>query len=322
MIAGLLVLTLSIGTAGFAIIEHYPVFDAFYMTLITITTVGYRELHELHTAGRVFNSALILFGVIVMFFSVGLVTETILELNLHDRYGEGQRRRAIKRMRDHYIVCGFGRVGRSASHELKRSGVPFVVLDRSEARVERARHLEMLALLSDATSDESLREAGVLRARGFISALPSDAENVFVILSAKTLNPTLTVVTRAAEEGAEEKLRRAGADFVFSPYVMAGQRLAQTILRPSVTPFLDVAAPAVVGADVRIEEFPVRRLTKSHIRSLTDKSELDFMILAVRRTSGETLFNPAADLEIEAGDYVIAIGRESGLRTLQMSLGT
>ncbi len=312
VIAGLLVLTLCLGTIGFTVIEHYPPFDAFYMTLITITTVGYQEVHKLDMAGRIFNCGLILFGVIAMFFSVGLVTETIIELQLHDRYGQGRRRRMIQRMDNHYIVCGFGRVGRSASLELKRSKVPFLVIDRDETRVERARQQGMLAVTADATSDESLREAGVLRARGFISALATDAENVFVILSAKTLNPSLTVVTRAAEEGAEEKLRRAGADIVFSPYTMAGQRLAQTLVRPNVTHFLDFAAGGM-GLDLRIEEFPVTGERPCSIQQVVQEGP-DVILLAVRTAQGGTVFHPAPDVRVAKGDYVIAIGKENDLR--------
>jgi voltage-gated potassium channel len=291
------------------------------MTLITVTTVGYQELHRLDTAGRIFNSALILFGVIAMFFSVGLVTETIIELQLHDLYGEGRRRRFIRRMDNHYIVCGFGRVGRSASHELKRADVPFLVIDRNDARVERARQMGMVAVVADATSDESLRDAGVLRARGFISALATDAENVFVILSAKTLNPALTVVTRAAEEGAEEKLKRAGADIVFSPYTMAGQRLAQTLLRPNVIQSLDFAAGGL-GPGVKIEELAATREDELHLGSVVRDERLDLIVLAIRPSQGEMIFNPAPEVRIAKGDHIIAIGREADLRRLELKIAS
>ncbi len=224
-IAALLLFTLGAGTVGFQIIEGYPLFDAFYMTLITITTVGYQEIHQLSHAGRIFNSFLILFGVSAVFFAVGAMTQTIIELELQDRYGQRRKKRMIQQMHDHFIVCGFGRVGRNASYELQRANAPFIVVDRNEQRVERAMHAGMVAVVADATHDDSLREIGVMRARGLIAALPSDAENLFIILSAKTLNPKLTVVTRAAEEESEGKLRRAGADTVFAPYTMAGHRL-------------------------------------------------------------------------------------------------
>src|ERR1017187_8377365 len=256
LIAALLAFTMCIGTAGFRLIEGYSVFDGFYMTLITITTVGYQEIHPLSHTGRIFNSFLILFGVSAMFCAVGAMTQTIIELELQDRFGRRRKKRAIMQMKDHYIVCGFGRVGRNAAFELQKTGVPLLVIDRSEQRVERATQAGMLAMLADSTRAETLREAGVERARGFIAALATDADNVFVVLSAKTLNPGLTVVTRASEEDAEQKLRRAGADTVFSPYSITGHRLAQALVRPHVVQLLDFAGQSV-GLDVTMEQLRV-----------------------------------------------------------------
>src|SRR5262249_14834282 len=160
----------------------------------------------------------------------GAMTQTIIELELADRYGKRRTKRMIDHLHDHFIVCGFGRVGRNASYEFQRAGIPFLVIDRSEQRVAKAVSSGMLAIVADATQDNSLREAGVLRAKGLIAALPSDAENLFIILSAKTLNPALTIVTRASEEEAEEKMRRAGADTVLTPYAMTGRQLANSLL--------------------------------------------------------------------------------------------
>ncbi len=314
LIAGLLLLTLCIGTIGFRMIEGYSVFDAFYMTLITITTVGYQELRPLSHAGRIFNSLLILFGVSAMFFSVGVMTQTIIELELHDRYGKGRKKRMIQKLSNHFIVCGFGRVGRSASHELQRSKVPFLVIDRSEQRVTRATEAGMLAIVADATSDDSLRDAGIMRARGFISALPTDAENVFVILSAKTLNPKLTVVTRAAEEAAEEKLRRAGADLVFSPYSIAGQRLAQALVRPHIVQLIDFASHGM-GLDVTVQE--LRAGSASTLSRIFDHKDLNTIVLALREAGGRTLFNPPPETPIATGDVLIVMGRQPDLTKLE-----
>ncbi|MBV9085560.1 MAG: potassium channel protein [Acidobacteriaceae bacterium] len=323
LVAGLLVLTLCMGTVGFRVIEGYSVFDAFYMTLITITTVGYQELQPLSHGGRIFNSFLILFGVTAMFFSVGAMTQTIIELQLHNVYGKGRKKRMIEQMKNHFIVCGFGRVGRSACRELQRAGVQFVVIDRSEQRVERATQSGMIATMADATRDECLREAGVMRARGFISALATDADNVFVILSAKTLNPKLTVVTRAVEEAADDKLRRAGADIVFSPYSITGQRLAQALVHPHVIRFLDFTAEALhlnVGMEqVRVEatsDFASRR-----VGDLTARTDLGVIILGLRKSNGEMLFNPPPDTAISTGDYLVAMGRQAELRGLENVLG-
>ena len=201
-------LTLMTGTLGFVIIEDYPPFDAFYMSLMTITTVGYAEVHPLGFAGRVFNSFLIFFGVSVMFLAVGGATQTIIELEF-SRYFEKRRvRRMIEKLDNHYIVCGFGRVGRGAANELKRDGVPFLVIDSHEDKVERAMHAGMLAVLGDATRDENLRDLGISRAKGLISALSTDADNLFLILSARGLNPKLQISARVLEEESEQKFRR------------------------------------------------------------------------------------------------------------------
>jgi voltage-gated potassium channel len=321
LIAALIVFTLCIGTAGFRIIEGYSLFDAFYMTLITITTVGYQEIHPLSRAGRIFNSFLIFFGVSAMFFAVGAMTQTIIELQLQDRYGRRRIKRVIMQMKDHYIVCGFGRVGRNAAFELQRAGVPFLVIDRNEQRTDRATQAGMAALTADATRDETLREAGVTRARGFIAALATDAENVFVILSAKTLNPGLTVVTRASEEDAEQKLRRAGADTVFSPYSIAGHRLAQALIRPHVVQLIDFAG-RTMGLDVTMEQLRVGTASASAAKNLGDleRKESGVIVLAISKSDGKMLFNPPRETEVAAGDVLIVMGEQPSLRALEALL--
>ena len=318
LIAALLALIMCIGTAGFRLIEGYSLFDAFYMTLITITTVGYQEIHPLSHTGRIFNSFLILIGVSAMFCAVGAMTQTIIELELQDRLGKRRKKRAIMQMKDHYVVCGFGRVGRNAAFELQRAGAKFLVIDRNEQRVERANQAGMLAILADATRDDSLREAGVERARGFIAALATDADNVFLILSVKTLNPLLTVVTRASEEDAEEKLRRAGADIVFSPYSMTGHRLAQALIRPHVVQLLDFASKSA-GLDVTIEQLHVVAGSKLVSRKLGDlaRREGGVIVLAIRKPDGKMIFNPGAGGSVEEGDVLIVMGEQPSLRNLE-----
>ena len=321
LILALMVFTLIFGTVGFTLINNYPPFDAFYMTLITVTTVGYQEIHPLSQAGRIFNSFLIMFGVSAMLFAVGAMTQTIIELELQDRFGKRRRKRAIMHMKDHYIVCGFGRVGRNAAFELQRAGAPFLVIDRSDQRVARAAQAGMLAMQADATRDESLREAGVERARGFIAALATDADNVFVILSAKSLNPRLTVVTRASEEDAEEKLRRAGADTVFSPYSIAGHRLAQALVRPHVVQLLDFATQAV-GLDVSMEQMRIGPNPAVDSRKLGDLAAPDarLIVLAIGKSDGKMIFNPPAEMEVAGGDVLIVMGEQAALRNLERML--
>jgi voltage-gated potassium channel len=325
-VAGLIALTLLTGTVGFTVIEGYPVFDAFYMTLITVSTVGYAEIHTLSHAGRVFNSFLIFFGVTTLFFAIGAMTQSIIELELGEYFGKRRTRRMIEKLDRHFIICGYGRVGRNASQELKRAGVPFVIADRNPDRVEKAMLAGLLAVEADATRDETLHAVGITRARGLVSALATDADNLFVILSAKNLNPRLYVATRAGEEEAEEKLRRAGADAVFAPYTAAGYRLAQAVLRPHVFQFFDFATKNM-GLDVDIEQVRVEEVSEFASRTLEQariRRELGVIVLAIRKTDGRMLFNPPAETVISAGDHLIVMGEPNNLRTLEnmMSVGT
>ncbi|MBV8116318.1 MAG: potassium channel protein [Silvibacterium sp.] len=322
IVAALLGTIILVGTIGFVLIERYSWFDAFYMTLTTITTIGYQELRPLSHAGRIFNSFLIIFGVSAIFLAAGAMTQTIIELELQDRYGKRRKKRMIDKLENHFIVCGFGRVGRNASYEFQRTGAPFLVLDRNEQRVAKAASAGMLAIVADATTDNALREAGVLRAKGLIAALPSDAENLFIILSAKTLNPALTVVTRASEEEAGEKLRRAGADTVFTPYSMAGRQLADALLRPHVVEFLDFTrsnvGPRVTMEQVRVS--PQRAFTPKTLGELLEPRKSDVIVLAIRRQAGETIFNPPPQSEIAPGDFLIVMGERSSLQKLEQVL--
>lgn len=319
---GIILITLCIGTIGFSRIEGWGLFDAFYMTLTTITTVGYQEVHPLDQSGRVFNSFIIFFGVSAMFFAVGAMTQTIIELELAGRYGKRKKNRMISQLHDHFVVCGFGRVGRNASYELQRAKAPFLVIDRNQERVARASDARMLAVVADATNDDDLRKAGVLRARGLIAALPSDAENLFIILSAKNLNSNLVVVTRVSEEQNEKKLRRAGADTVFAPYTLAGRRLADSLLRPHVVEFLDFAT-SVVGPQIMMEQVHVGRGRPLHSSILSDllaSAGVNVIILAIRRSDGQMIFNPAANTRIAGGDFLIVLGDKPSLSELEAAL--
>ena len=292
------------------------------MTLTTMTTVGYGEIHLLSHAGRVFNSFLIVFGVTTIFIAIGAMTQTIIELEFGDAIGKRRKKRMIDNLKDHYIICGFGRVGRGAAHELSHAGVPFVVVDINPDRVERAMHAGMLAVAADSTHDETLRLVGIERARGLVAALATDADNLFVLLSAKGLNPGIFVATRAAEEGAEAKMRRAGADAVFAPYAITGHRLAQSLLRPHVVQFLDFTTKDV-GEDIAIEQVRVAgtsEMVSKTIKEMQLRKEVGVIVMAIRRESGEMVFNPPAETAVQGGDYLIVMGRPGNLRTLETLL--
>lgn len=314
--------TLLTGTAGFTLIEKWAPFDAFYMTLTTMTTVGYGEIHPLSKAGRVFNSFLIIFGVTTIFIAIGAMTQTIIELEFGDLLGKRRNKRMIDHLTDHFIICGYGRVGRGAASELLHAGVRFVVVDINPERVERAMLAGMLAVAADSTRDETLRRVGIDRARGLVTALATDADNLFVLLSAKGLNSKIYVAARAAEEGAEEKMRRAGADAVFAPYSITGHRLAQSLLRPHVVQFLDFTTKDI-GEDIAIEQVRVSdasQMASKTIREMQLGRDVGVIVMAIRKADGQMIFNPPADTGIHAGDYLIVMGRPSNLRTLETLL--
>src|SRR5579863_7491983 len=322
LIGSAVVITQLGGTLGFILIDHYPVFDAFYMTLITISTVGYAEVHPLSHAGRVFNSFLIFFGVTIMLLAVGGMTQAIIELELNQYFGKRRTKKMIDHLQGHYIVCGFGRVGRGAALELQRAGAPFLVVDRNDDRVEWAMKLGMLAVLADATDDQTLADSGVLRAKGLIATLQSDADNLFVILSAKALKPTLLVSARIASEQSEKKMRLAGADYVFAPYDMTGNRMAQVMLKPHVFQFIDFTTKGM-GLDVGIEQVRVPAASEMVSKSLLEakiRKETGVIVLAIRKSDGRMLFNPPAESEIEGGDFLIAMGESANLQKLEQML--
>ena len=321
-IAAAIVSTLIGGTVGFMLIEHYSPFDAFYFTLTTITTVGYGEIFGLSRAGRIFNSFLIFFGVTTMLLAVGAITQIVIDLELNQFFGKRRIKNMIDKLQNHYIVCGYGRVGHGAAAELSRAGVPFVVVDKNEDKVEHAMKAGMLAVLADSQSDDALLDVGIMRAQGLIATLATDADNLFLLLSAKALNPRLRVSARIAEEGSEQKFRRAGADFVFAPYDITGNRMVQALLKPHVFQFIDFTTKSI-GLDVGIEQvrvgggkdLPARTLAQMQLRR-----ELGVIVLAIRKADGRMLFNPAAEAEIEGGDYLVVMGEQPNLQRLEQIL--
>jgi voltage-gated potassium channel len=313
-------LALAAGTLGFMLIEGFSFFEAFYMALLTLTTVGYGD--NLHRAGRIFNSFLLVVGVTTILVAIGAMTQTVIEVELGEALGKRRNKRMIEKLHNHYIICGFGRVGRGAASELQHAGVPFVVVDIDDDRVEKAIAAGMLAVAADSTRDETLRAVNVDRAKGLVCALATDADNLFVLLSAKFLNPGIYVATRAAEESAEQKMRRAGADAVFAPYSITGHRLAQSLLRPHVVQFLDFTTQAA-GLNVVIEQVRVSGdsgLVSKTIRELEIGRQFGVIVLAIHKGDGTMVFNPAADTAIASGDCLIVMGPPDKLRTLEALL--
>jgi voltage-gated potassium channel len=312
-----LVTTIIIGTSGFMGIAGYRFFDALYMSVMTITTVGYMEVQPLSAAGRAFNLFFMLLGVSTMLLAMGVVTQIVIDLEFNRYFSERRAKRMIDKLRDHYIVCGYGRVGRSAVAELRKAKVPLLVLERREEKVEEAARAGLIAAKGDATLDATLREVGIERSRGLIAALATDADNLFLVLSAKALNPSLQISSRVLEEESEQKMRRAGADTVLAPYAITGSRLAQAILRPHVVQFLDFAT---IGLDVDIEQVQVSEKSRYVSKSLKDlqiRRDIGVIVLAIRKSDGTMLFNPDADAVVRGGDYLIAMGSSSQLHRLE-----
>ena len=320
---GAIAFSLAFGTFGFVLIEGYPVFDAFYMSLITIFTVGYNEIHPLSHAGRVFNSFLIFFGALTLLLAAGAMTQTIIELELNQFFGKRRIKNMVDSLQDHFIICGYGRVGRGAAEELKSAGASFVVIDSDDERVERAMHNGMLAVLADCTRDETLRECGIDRAKGLIATLGSDADNLFLILSARTLNPSLYLSARVGEEEVAAKMKRAGADQIFAPYSSTGARMAQALLRPHVSQFLDFTTRNI-GLDVGIEQvevLPGSDVEGKTLEEIRVRRELGLIVLAIKRSEGKMEFNPPAEACLKSGDFLIVMGEPDSLPKLETLLG-
>ncbi len=323
LVALALTATLLIGTLGFVLIDDYPPFDAFYMTLITVLTVGYGEILPLSFWGRVFNSVLLLFGVTVILLATGFLTQTIIELELNQFFGKRRNKQMIDKLKGHYILCGYGRVGRGAAAELIAAGAPFVVIDNNEDRVERAMQAGLLAVVADASRDDALRDVGILRAKGLIATLGTDADNLFVTMTAKQLNPLLQISARVAEETTEPKMRRAGATFVFAPYVSTGHRMAQALLKPHVLQFLDYTLQEGTSAEAGIEQIriePGSSYCNRSIREVAENKGQEVVVLALRRSSGKMLYNPDDAETLSGGDYLIVMGQPSGLDQLEKML--
>ena len=320
MIGVLLLLVMIMGTAGYHYIEGWPWFDGFYMVVTTLTTIGYQEVHPLSQAGRVFNIFVILAGVSLLLLGVGALSQALLEFELQSFFGRRRMEREIGRLEGHFIICGMGRVGRSVARELARKPVPFVIVENAEAKRQRYASENWLVVAGDATVEQTLRQAQIERARGLIAATTTDATNLYIVLTARGLNPGLKIIARASEDSAEKHLLTAGADSVVSPYSFAGQRIAQSLLRPHVVSFLDTATTHL-GMDLEIGEihitsastFAGKTLESSRIRQ-----ERGVIVLAIKRREGMR-FNPAPDERIEPDDCLIAMGEPAQLRQLEQT---
>ncbi|WP_277877227.1 MULTISPECIES: TrkA family potassium uptake protein [Nostocales] len=312
-----------IGTLWYKLVEGWSWEDSAYMTVITLATVGYGETHPLGSRGRLFTIALILLGVINIGYIVNRFTEAIIEGYFQEGIRLRQQRRVMESLTEHYIICGFSRTGRQIAREFRAEGVPFVVIDSEIESVQRAQTEGYVVYQGDATLDDTLFHVGIDRAICIVAALPSDAENLYTVLSAKTLNPDIRAIARASTEEALQKLQRGGADAVISPYITGGKRMAAAALRPQVLDFVD---GILSGADRQLymEEFLLdsslspfvgQTLQKAKLRSQTGA-----LVLAIRRVDGNLIGGPTGDTVLMPGDTLICMGTAEQLRSLNQVL--
>src|SRR5437763_11249311 len=316
----LLLIVVGVGTAGFHYIEHWPWFDGLYMVVTTLTTIGYQEVHPLSHTGRIFNVFVILSGVSLLLLGVGALSQALLEFELQSFFGRRRMERDIARLKDHFIICGMGRVGRSVARELARKPASFMIIENSENKRQKFASENWLVLAGDATQEPTLREAQIERAQGLIAATTTDATNLYIVLTARGLNPRLKIIARASEDAAEKHLLTAGADSVVSPYSFAGQRIAQSLLRPHVVSFLDTATTHL-GMDLEIGEIhitPASAFAGKTIESSRVRQEHGVIVLAIKRRDAMR-FNPAPDERIEVNDCLIAMGEPAQLRQLELT---
>ena len=310
------------GTLWYSLIEQWDLLDAVYMTVITLTTVGYGEIHPLGDRGHVFTIALILAGVITIGYIVNRFTEALIEGYFIEGRRLRQQGKLVDSLTEHFIICGFGRIGRQIAAEFAVEGTAFVVVDASSAQVSIAQMEGYNSLQADATLDETLLKVGIEKATCLVAALPSDAENLYIILSAKSLNPGIRAIARASNEEAVQKLQRAGADKVISPYITGAKRMAAAALRPQVMDFMD----GIMKSDrsfymeeflIDVETCPVAGLS---LREARLRSQSGSLVLAVRRRDGTLIVGPTGETIIMAEDMLICMGTADQLRVLNQIL--
>jgi voltage-gated potassium channel len=319
LLASLLVLY---GTIGYMVIEGWRALDALYMTVITLATVGYGEVHPISDAGHIYTIVLIITGVGFFLYVAGAVIQFMVEGRVRIIMGRRRLDRKINRMKDHYIVCGYGRIGKVICHRLGREEIDLVIVDKNPDLAQTLDNLGFVYVCDDATDEVTLLKAGIRKAKALISVLGTDTENVFLVLSARQLAPGLNIIARASNESAKAKLAAAGANTVEAPYEIGAATMAQRVVRPTVTNFLDLAL-AHQHKDIQMEEIPVSTASPLKGVMLKDsgiRQKYNLIIIAIKTQDDKMLFNPSYEAKIDAGDTVIAVGEPSNLNKLQAEL--
>jgi voltage-gated potassium channel len=317
----LLAVVIAAGTGGYMLIEGWGAWDAFYMTVISVSTVGYREVYDLSWAGQAFTAALLIFGVGTAFYAFTLVAAGIIESRLHPRIQQKRRARMIDQLTDHFILCGAGRIGLIIADEFRRQDVPFVVIDHDPVAVQEVIRRGDLAVEADASREDVLGKLRIDTARGLIAALGTDAENVYTILTARGLRPDLFVIARADSDDAGRKMLKAGASRVVSPYQIGAVRLAQTALRPAVVDFVELATSSE-SLELAMEQVSIGTGSALAGRTIVEanvRQRFGVIVVAIQRAGGHMDFNPPHDAVMRAGDELVVLGRPGQLRDLEVA---
>jgi len=314
-----LILLITLGTAGYMGLEGWRWLDAFYMTVITLSTVGFREVHDLSDAGRFFTVLLIIFGVSVIGYTVGTLAQIMFEGQIQRVIGRKKLEKKIEALKDHYIICGYGRIGALICKEFAARPLSFVVVEKNPLIIEKLEQDDHPFLRGDATDDDTLLKAGIKRAKGLISVVTSDTENVYITLTARGLNPELYILARSGEEGSEIKLKRAGANKVVSPYLIGGSRMAQAILRPNVVDFIEIATGRE-HLDLQMEEIMIPAesgFVGENLVTSGFRKETGVIIVGIKKATGKMVFNPDSHARVEAKDTLIVLGEPMAIQKLE-----
>ncbi len=324
LVFALLVTLIAVGTVGFHIVQRWNWFKSLYVTLMTLSTIGAGPENELSGRGEIFNVVLILLGVVTVGFAIGTLTKAVVEFELGSFFGRRRMEKELSTLKNHFIVCGVGRVGRRVASEISARKYPLLVIERDPARAAWAQDHGFPVIIGDAASEAVLRKARIEHARALASAVTSDAQNVYIVLTARGIAPHIPIVARASEEDAESKLLRAGATTVVSPYSYAGQRMARTLTHPYVQRFIDMALSSLSETDLEIEEVQVgksSRLAEKSLEETNIRERFGVIVLAVRSQDGQLDFNPKPSQTVSAGDYLIVMGNAQNLRDLESLAG-
>ena len=319
-----LLLILSVGTLGYRLLEpQVNWFQAFYMTVITISTVGFGEIPGLGLLGRAFTVALIICGIGLVSYVFFAISQTVVEGEIMSYFGRRKLDKRIAALKDHVILCGFGRVGEIVAAELGKFGRPFVVVEQDPEREEALERCKYLYVIGDAAKDDVLEQAGIGRASALISCTHPDAQNIYITLTARELNSKLKILSRAYKEDAEKRLSRAGADKVIYPDRIGGMRIALSLLKPALMSFMEVLAESYDDGEIEVDEFTIGERCSIIGRSLVEaqfRQNFNLIVIAIRKADGAMQFNPGRDAVIEVGDTLIAIGMRGDLKALARRL--